>query len=144
MAHHTIKAETAHINLSPVLFRKNARDYFTAYLALREIDGFSPVPFFLCCRAIELALKAIHLESKSRDEVKDLYSHNLEKSYAELIPANQMLSPEEREFLRTANSIYSKKEFEYLNVYDAATAYTRFPDIANLEALARKITAYDA
>ena len=63
------------------------------------------VPFFLCCRAIELALKAQHLESKSQKEVKQLYSHDLEKSYRDLDAEQQTLKPEEEHLLSAANDI---------------------------------------
>jgi len=140
----TIKVGTAHVNLSPVGFRLWARDYFKCYLDFQKPGKFSPVPFFLCCRAIELALKAKHLESKSQKEVKDLYSHDLVKSYSNLDPSQQTLLPEELDLLTAANKIYVRKDFEYLNVFDAATAYKRFPDLEKLGALAKKIIGYDA
>src|SRR5271166_3190309 len=143
MADYTLEAETGHIRLSPVLFRLSARDYFKCYLGFPP-GKFSVVPFFLCCRAIELALKAQHLESKSQKEVKQLYSHDLEKSYRDLDAEQQTLKPEEEHLLSAANDIYKKKEFEYLNVFDAGTAYERFPNLDKLGALARKLTVYDA
>jgi hypothetical protein len=42
---------------------------------------FSILPYFLYCRAIELGLKAIHLETDKQQDVKDEYGHNLVKSY---------------------------------------------------------------
>ena len=143
MADYILKAETGHIGLSPVLFRLSARDYFKCYLGFPPGE-FSVVPFFLCCRAIELALKAQHLESKTQKEVKQLYSHDLEKSYRDLDAEQQTLKPEEEHLLSAANDIYKKKEFEYLNVFDAGTAYERFPNLDKLGALARKLTVYDA
>ena len=142
MTDHIMKVEAAHINLSPEMFRMNSHDYFKAYLDFEKPGRFSPVPFFLCCRAIELAIKALHLESKSRKEVKDLYKHNLVKSYDSLDESQRILSTDERQLLAAANEIYVKKEFEYLSVYDAGMAYSRFPDLARLDALTRKITGY--
>jgi hypothetical protein len=61
MGNVTMKAETGHIKLSPTLFQRGARDYFRAFLNFqRDAGKFSTVPFFLCCRAIELALKGKH------------------------------------------------------------------------------------
>jgi len=57
MADIVMKCETGNIKLSPVLFRLSARDYFKSYLDFEKPAKFSPVPFFLCCRAIELALR---------------------------------------------------------------------------------------
>ncbi len=140
MADYTLEAETGKIKLSPDLFRHSACDYFQCYLCFPP-GKFSAVPFFLCCRAIELALKAQHLESKSQAEVKDLYRHDLEESYQDLDASQRILTPEEEKLLIEANKIYVTKEFEYLNVLDAGRAYDRFPDLDMLGALARKLTA---
>ena len=144
MPDYTIKAEPGHINLSPVVFRRLARDYYKCYLSFAEKQqGFSAVPFFLCCRAIELGLKAKHLETKSQKDVKHVYSHDLIKSYGDLDLKQRVLSPEEFDLLRAANEIYCSKEFEYLNVYDVGTGYKRFPDLTKLDALTRRIVEYD-
>ena len=89
-------------------------------------------------------LKAKHLESKTQEDVKKLYSHRLVDSYSALAPEHKTLLPEELNLLEAADNIYKTKEFEYLNVFDAGTAYKRFPDLNQLADLARKITAYDA
>ena len=146
VANITIKCEPIQVNLSPVGFAIWAKDYFGAYLAYFKAYGtkeFSSVPFFLCCRAIELALKARHLETLTQNDVKNLFSHDLEKSYRQLPPAQRDLTPEELDLLIKSNQIYKDKHFEYLNVFDACTAYKRFPDIEELGVLARRITAYD-
>jgi hypothetical protein len=139
----TIKVPTGHVNLSPVLFQNGARDYFKASLDFKPPHAFSAVPFFLCCRAIELAFKALHLETKSQIEVKKLYNHDLVKSYDALDPGQQTLSPDEKAVLVSANVIYVSKEFEYLGAFDAGSGFARFPQIDALSALARKITRYN-
>jgi len=143
MADYKLNAEAGHINLSPELFRLGARDYFKSFTRF-EHRKFSPVPFFLCCRAMELALKAVHLESKKQSEVKQLFSHDLMKCYKGLDKSKQTLSAEELDLLSAANEIYVRKEFEYLNVVHAVTAYKRFPDLDALVKLAKKIIRYDA
>ena len=143
MANYKLNAEAGHINLSPELFRLGARDYLKSFTRF-EHRKFSPVPFFLCCRAMELALKAVHLESKKQSEVKQLFSHDLMKCYKGLDKSKQTLSAEELDLLSAANEIYVRKEFEYLNVVHAVTAYKRFPDLDALVKLAKKIIRYDA
>ena len=54
MVDYTLEAETGQIKLSPDLFRPLALDYFECYRRCPP-GKFSAVPFFLCCRAIELA-----------------------------------------------------------------------------------------
>jgi hypothetical protein len=144
MTDYTLKAESGHINVSPTGFRLAARDYFKCYLDFHEPGHFSVVPFFLCCRAIELALKAMHLEMKSQMDVKKLYSHDLMASYVNLPDEWKSLSQNEVDLLREVNAIYCKKEFEYFSVMDAITGCTRFPEIDAVAQLARKITDYNA
>ena len=142
MTNYTIKAETGHINLSPTGFQLAARDYFKCYLDFEKPGRFSVVPYFLCCRAIELSLKAKHLETKSRQDVKQTFRHNLIRSYKGLPSEKQNLSAEEFQLLQKANEIYNKKEFEYFSVLDAATGFERYPDLDRLADLTRKLIEY--
>jgi hypothetical protein len=139
----TLKPASTHFNISPEAFRILARDYFKAYLDFQAPRRFSPIPFFLCCRAMELALKAEHLERKSQKEVKLLYYHDVLKAYADLAADQKTLTHEEETLLTAANEIYVAKDFEYFNLFDAVSAYKRFPDLDKLGALAKKITKYD-
>lgn len=97
----------------------------------------SPVPYFLICRAIELELKAKHLESKSRSDVKNDYGHNLKRSYDEL--PDRKLNRQEYVVLSHASDIYKDKGFEYATVIDAVTGLKDFPDLAVLEQIATKL-----
>jgi hypothetical protein len=139
----TLTPGATHFNISPEAFRILARDYFKCYLDFQAPRRFSPVPFFLCCRAIELALKAEHLESKPQKKVKGLYDHYILKAYTDLNADQKTLTPDEVALLKTASAIYAAKRFEYFNVIDAVSAYKKFPDLDSLAALARKITKYD-
>jgi hypothetical protein len=78
----------------------------------------------------------------TRKEVKKFYSHNLVNSYSDLDAKHKNLDSGEVALLTEANNIYSVKKFEYLNTYDAANAYKRFPNLNTLTALARKIANY--
>jgi hypothetical protein len=135
-----IKAQTITVNVSPFGFRHWAKHYLACRNSFVPPDeGFSPVPYFLDCRAIELELKARHLETKSRREVKDLYGHNLERSFQNLPKEGQALSPGELRVLQAANNIYMGKGFEYFNVLDAVYAFKKFPPLAQLDAITRKL-----
>ena len=140
-----IKAEAAiQINISPYGFQLAARDFFKCFLDFEKPDRPSVVPYFLCCRAIELALKSLHLETQNRSEVKNNYRHNLIKSYDDLPAEKRILSTEEYRVLKQADKIYSNKEFEYFSVSDAATGFKRYPNLDALGKLARKLTGYDS
>jgi hypothetical protein len=139
MSGNTIELQTAHINLSPLMFHTYAIHYIQCKCSFTKADTYSPVLYFLLCRAIELELKAKHLESKSRNEIKDKYGHNLLKSYDELPNEQQILNQSEHQELKNASVIYNKKGFEYVSVYDAVTGMKYFPSLTMLEQIATKL-----
>jgi len=139
-----ISVEHATLNLFPHGFRTWARHYLKCRIDFRSPDSFSPVPYFLLCRAIELELKARHLEILRQKEVKDRFGHNLVQSYRALPKASQPLSDAEMGVLGTANLIYMGKGFEYFSVVDAATAFKRFPDLQVLDSIASKLIGHDS
>jgi hypothetical protein len=138
-ATYVLKAETGHINLSPVVFRLRAKQFYQCRLSFQCSDTFSPVPYFLLCRAIELQFKAVHLEQQRQLQVKKSFGHNLMTSYRALPADLQTLSPEQVDLLDKANKIYSKKGFEYINVGDAMQGFSTFPDLSALDTLAAQL-----
>ena len=131
-------------NLSPMAFRKWARQYYDCAVMLLPQTEFSPVPYFLLCRAIELEFKATHLESKRQPEVKKDFMHHLAKSYAALPAHRQTLTAEELDLLQRADTIYSSKGFEYFNPEHALRGYSQYPDLLSLNDLTRRLLAHDA
>lgn len=125
-------------NLAPEAFAKYAREYLLADTQYRS-NSFSPVPYFLLCRAIELAIKSIHLQSIGGPEVKGRFGHNLHLAYDELPSEYKNISNDEYELLKLASDIYSKKDFEYFASEDALSGYSRFPELSPLRILASKI-----
>lgn len=141
--HYVLTAEAGHINLSPVGFRLWAKHYLQCKRDFQAPEGFSPVPYFLLCRAIELQLKADHLETKRQQEVKRDFAHDLIKSYQTLDASKQILSEDQVETLKIANVMYKDKGFEYFAVMDAVTAFTRAPNLDALETIAVKLIGND-
>jgi len=144
MTNITIQAGVGFINLSPDAFQRWAEHFYKAKRDFVSPHKFSPVPYFLCCRAIELELKAIHLVGKRQHQVKDEYGHNLVKSYDSLDEKHKILNEEEYEVLKQANEVYSSKGFEYINLEDALTAYKRFPNIDALDLITNKLLNNDS
>lgn len=138
---HVVQLEGFFVNLSPMAFRKWARQYYDCAGPLLSKTDFSPVPYFLLCRAIELELKAEHLETKRQPEVKRDFGHDLAKSYAALPGHRQVLAAGESNVLNQANAIYSAKGFEYFNPEHALRGYSQYPDLSSLNAVARKLLA---
>jgi hypothetical protein len=136
----TLKAETLHINFSTVGFRLAARDFLRCAAAFTP-ENFSIVPYFLCCRSIELSLKAIHLEAIVQADAKKKFSHDIAKAYAELPASRRTLNDSESELLSIVSGLYAAKVFEYVQPGDAAHGFSRFPDLDALSSLAQRVLA---
>jgi hypothetical protein len=136
---HVLNAGVGFVNLSPHGFALWARHYLQCRRDFRPPDCWSPVPFFLLCRAIELQLKAWHLEDKRQNEVKRDYGHDLMKSYAALPDEKKVLTDAQMVALNAANAMYIDKGFEYMSPSDAGTGFSRAPDLAVLDAIAIKL-----
>lgn len=142
-----MKAQTLHISLTPSLFIKYAKDGFEAAQFFKNKKYFSPVPYYLYCRSIELSLKAFLLHnSKKLDELKSRkYGHNLGKILEEAKKYNlskllNVTSLEENE-LQKASALYDNpnKAFEYSRVIDAVHGYNNFPKLKIIKRLAKKL-----
>ena len=126
-------------NLSPGAFHRWATHYRKCRKSFRCPDKFSPVPYFLLCRAIELEIKARHLRHMTQLEVKTKFGHDLAKAYEASDPAEKTLNQSEEHTLRVASEIYNSKDFEYFDPQDALTGYSRFPDLTLLDSIASKL-----
>jgi hypothetical protein len=135
-----LTAETGYINFSPVGFRLAARDFLRCATAFNP-SNFSIVPFFLYCRAIELGLKALHLETRNQRAVKKDFGHNLMASYNALPARQRTLADEDTALLELTNELYMRKAFEYVQPGDAANGYSTFPDLDLLARLAEKFAS---
>lgn len=127
-------------NMSPDVFHIYARHYYKCKQDFEPPDKyFSPIPYFLLCRAIELELKARHLKGLTRSQVKDKFGHNLLKAYNALDAQEQILSPSEFAVLTAADDLYRKTDLAYFNPQHAAMAFSRHPDLKTLDTIAKKL-----
>jgi hypothetical protein len=141
MATYVLKAETGLINGSGLSFRLCAEEYFGCAVHFKSDRSFSPVPYALLCRAIEMKLKSHHLETATQPEVRKL-EHDLERAYSTLPSTLQILSTAEFQLLQQASRIYAKgKGFDYVSAEDIAHGCSRFPDLQELMDLTRKLLA---
>ena len=114
-------AATLHVHISPYGFWAWGREFLEARGRLRvSRKGFSPVPYFLTCRAIELELKAYLLaQGKPINYVKNKVGHNLERALrdaeSEGIRKVVRITQRRQDEVRTANAYYNipNKGFEY-------------------------------
>jgi hypothetical protein len=134
-----IKPQSIVENISPDAFHWWAKDYYRSKQDFTVRDRFSPVPYFLLCRSIELEIKAQHLHTSTRKEVKKKYWHDLSQAYNDLPKDKQILNLAELEMLDKASAIYKDKGFEYFNPDDALRGYKMFPDLQMLDQIASKL-----
>jgi hypothetical protein len=131
------------VNISPLGFHIYACQFFrSARLARSHArKKFSPVPYYLYCRALELLLKAFLLskgvsakELKSQALGHDL-SRCLKRANGEGLTAVFAISEPQASQLEMANAYYASKGFEYFNVANVARGYRNLPDLGALDAL---------
>jgi len=126
--------------INPIMFHFYAHEFARAAEGFQMIGDFSPVPYFLYCRSIELSLKAFLLAkdvSITRLKGHKGVGHDLEKALEEAelqglldiveIPCHY------KEELKKANYYYVKKDgFEYFESYEV---FVRQDDLPSLKVL---------
>ena len=78
---HVIQVNPVHIFITPLGFHTYATDFLTAARDLKPSGHFPPVPYYLCCRAIELSLKSFLLgKGVTKKMLKKKLGHDLVKT----------------------------------------------------------------
>ena len=134
------------IRINPTGFHGYARDFMEAARSLPTNPRFSPLPYYLRCRAIELGLKAFllvhHVPMKDLKNQRKL-GHDLENIMTRAKSCgleNQIkVSVEEQCELLKANRYYASKGFEYFVSINAASGYPNLPDIIVLDTFASRL-----
>jgi hypothetical protein len=135
-----IHAQGFNANLSPDAFHIYATHYYKCKRDFTPPDDyFSPIPYFLLCRAIELEIKARHLKRLTQKQVKNRFGHHLLKAYKALDAQEQILSQNERAVLNTADERYTETDLAYFNPELALGAFSEFPDLDMLDTIAKKL-----
>ena len=132
---------------TPIGFYNYAAD-FAKWAERSHAEGsqfFSPVPFFLYCRSLELLFKAFLLaRGLPKAELKKRsLGHNLENLLAK---ARQLglhefieVTSDEENLLVRINPAYSGKELEYFNVGFGYLSDSALPRLQSLSARLREI-----
>jgi len=141
MGNVVIKVEPFVVNISPLGFHRYSNEFLKAGQEFKGEDIFSPVPYYLYCRSIELSLKSFLLsKGVSKETLKKKIGHNLEKSInkAESLGLSDVvvIAKQHRKELKKANEYYVSKGFEYFEVLKAVTGYQNLPDLSLLSELA--------
>lgn len=123
----TLQASNTVAHVDGYWLRHYAGDFLDAATDFSPpANRFSPVQYYLVCHSIELSLKAFLFSAGFNKAARRALNHNLEsalkKAEANGLSAHLQLSPDDRDLIRKANSLYPKKEFEYFErletIYD--------------------------
>ena len=133
----TIHVGPIKINITPYGFHKYATDYLNVADNWSAIGNYSPVPYFMTCRSIELGFKAYLLaKGKKLNYVKDSVGHDLIEGLknARLNSLEELFKTTDHEEsqILIANKYYKTKGFEYFFV---ANHITGLKDLPNLNTL---------
>lgn len=143
MTDYCIKPETGYVPITPDAFHDWARQYLICRRSLVAAAGYSPVPYFLLCRSIELEMKARLLKEQgwppNVKAVKDGFGHHLIMAYNALPATQRILTTADINALTAADRIYSSKGFEYFQLEQAVNGFADVPPLAALDAVAEKL-----
>lgn len=122
------------INNNYIKFFTYSGNYYETFKKIHDINKSElylyPVKYFLLCRSIELVFKSILLFNnitKSNFRTNKT-GHNLIELYNLIKPVSKFkLTNNELIILKTLNSYYSKKEFEY-----AISSYKELPYLSDI------------
>ena len=123
----TLQVSDVVIRVDAYWMRHYAADFLTAAKHfVPPTTRFSPVPHYLICHSIELSLKSFLFTVGFKRADRKRLNHNLEEALkaAELHGLCEYVdvTAHDRDQLRKANKLYSKKEFEYFEsletIYD--------------------------
>jgi hypothetical protein len=139
-----IQIEPIKLNITPFGFHKYALDYLEIADKWTSKSGYSPVPYFLYCRSIELGLKAYLLAiGKNLKYVKGSVGHDLTlglknsrlNKLDEIVETTHI----EQKEIELANKYYKTKGFEYFFVLNHITGLTELPKLNILKEYSYKL-----
>jgi hypothetical protein len=141
-----IQVGTAHLFITPLGFHTYATDFLMAARELKAPVHFSPVPYYLLCRSIELSLKSYLLGTGvTKKTLKKKLGHDLEKilkrAKKERLSDLVQLTVVQEKCLEKANKYYASKGFEYFEAINALRGYRDRPALAELDSLAAELVS---
>ena len=146
-----VQVGTVTVKMSPVGFALYAEEFLKAGESIPEDSQargnttFTPVPYYMFCRALELILKAFLLtKDRTPDELKNRYGHDLEKLWQEASDLGfsavvGACAPSFEADVASANSYYKGKAFEYFDFRRWAHGYQGLPPLPRFRDEIRKI-----
>jgi len=139
----TVHVAPATARISPLGFLTYARDFLQAEASFVDPGRYSPVPYFLICQSIELALKAFLLArglevADAKNDIGHDLGLALEKAREAELGGTVRVSTEVEAAVARATAYYKDgKRFQYFRVIDAVRSYPDLPDLSVLREFAR-------
>lgn len=136
---------TAHVG--PFGMHRYASEFLQAALLFKaKHKGFTPVPYYLICRSIELSLKAFLLaRGVDRTFLKKKLGHDitvaLHRAERECLSSVVKLRSNERDAIQQVNELYKEKKFEYFEDLGPIFGFTPMPDLILLTSFAKRLLA---
>jgi len=136
-----VEVGTATVRMDPVGFAIYADQFLMASCAIPADGKYSPVPYYLLCRALELILKALLLaRGHSIAGLKAKFGHNLEALWnaARAEGLSELIKPlpsTAEADVASANAYYKGKAFEYFDFSRWANRYEGLPPLERLREL---------
>ncbi len=135
----TVSPPAATIRMTPVGYAVYAEQFLKAAQSIpKEDKKFTPVPYYLYCRALELILKSfLLLKGHEPSKLRKKYGHNLKALWKAavkdgLADAVPELPSEIGSVLALANPYYKGKAFEYFDFSRWVHGYVRLPSLDRL------------
>lgn len=131
------------INVTPLGFHRYASEFLRSADSFKANSGYSPVPYYLYCRSIELSLKAFLLTAGyKKTYLKNTIKHNLENALREAEKVGLrnflVLGRVQRGELVRANGHYLKKGFEYFEI-NHLPGFRKLPRLEILSVVAKEL-----
>jgi hypothetical protein len=139
-----IKTEPGYFYITPVGFFAYAKDFHSAGVQWKTERNYSPVPYFLFCRSIELGLKAFVLaKGEKLSFVRKRISHDIYKAFKRALHHSLesflITTESERKEIIAANKYYSDKGFEYFSLEIFLGSKSDLPDLQILRQYSEKL-----
>ncbi len=144
----SIKVPPGGFGMDPVGFAVYATQFLQAAQSIPKTAKFTPVPYYVLCRALELILKAFLLAKGIGQEQlrRRPFGHNLEALWRAakskgLMDVVSALPGSFEPHLAMANSYYKGKGFEYFDFSRWAHSYADLPPLDRLEGYTMQLIA---
>ncbi len=141
-----VKVPTLHLYISPFGFHRYASEFLKAAKGFQKTNAFSPVPYYLFSRSIELSLKAFLLtKGFSKRTLKEKFGHDLEEALNKSVSLGLddivVISCLYKDNIKKANNYYASKGFEYFEVCKAVMGYPNLPSLDVLSEIASTLVS---